>query len=54
MVTIFDMNINTYRTNYCCLEIHWRFTFEWIHNTQGQIYFQERAENHKTKEWMFK
>ena len=28
--------------------------FEPIHNTKEQIYFYERAENHKTKEQMFK
>ena len=26
---------------------------ERIHNTKGQIYFNERAENHKAKEQMF-
>ena len=27
--------------------------FERIHNAKEQIYFYERAENHKAKEWMF-
>ena len=31
-----------------------RFTFERIHNTKEQIYFYERAENHRAKERMFK
>ena len=31
-----------------------RFTFERIRNTKEQIYFYERAENHKAKERMFK
>ena len=31
-----------------------RFTFERIQNTKEQIYFYERAENHKAKERMFK
>ena len=31
-----------------------RFTFERIHNTKEQIYFYERAENHKAKEQSFK
>ena len=31
-----------------------RFMFERIHNTKEQIYFYERAENHKAKERMFK
>ena len=30
-----------------------RFTFERIHNTKEQIYFYERAENHKAKEQLF-
>ena len=30
-----------------------RFTFERIHNTKEQIYFYERAENHKAKERLF-
>ena len=30
-----------------------RFTFEPIHNTKEQIYFYERAENHKAKERLF-
>ena len=30
-----------------------RFTFERIHNTKEQIYFCERAENHKAKERLF-
>ena len=29
------------------------FTFERIHNTKEQIYFYERAENHKAKERLF-
>ena len=32
----------------------WRFTYEGIHNTKEQIYFYERAENHKANEGMFK
>ena len=31
-----------------------RFTFERIHDTKEQICFDERAENHKAKERMFK
>ena len=27
--------------------------FSRIHNTKEQIYFCERAENHKAKEWLF-
>ena len=30
-----------------------RFTFERIHNTKEQIYFNERAENHKATERLF-
>ena len=30
-----------------------RFMFERIHNTKEQIYFYERAENHKAKERLF-
>ena len=30
-----------------------RFMFERIHNTKEQIYFYERAENHKAKERVF-
>ena len=30
-----------------------RFTFERIHNAKEQIYFYERAENHKAKERLF-
>ena len=41
----------TYLYKICYL---WRFTFEQIHNTKEQIYFYERGENHKAKEWMFK
>ena len=28
--------------------------FDQIRNTKEQIYFYERMENHKAKEWMFK
>ena len=43
----------------CCCFVCWlktdgRFTFERIHNTKEQIYFYERAEKQKAKEWMFK
>ena len=31
-----------------------RFTFERIHNTKEQIYFNEREENDTAKERMFK
>ena len=31
-----------------------RFTFEQIRNMKELIYFYERAENHKAKEWMLK
>ena len=27
--------------------------FEWIHNTKEQIYFYQKAENHKAKERLF-
>ena len=30
-----------------------KFTFEGIHDTKEQIYFYERAENHKANERMF-
>ena len=38
----------------CSRCIFGRFTFERIHNTKEQIYFYEKAENHKAKERMFK
>ena len=36
-----------------CNHDNGRFTFERIHNTKEQIYFYERAENHKAKERLF-
>ena len=37
-----------------CLFVMGDLMFERIHNTKEQIYFYERAENHKAKERMFK
>ena len=34
--------------------VNGRFTFERIRNTKEQLYFYEKAENHRAKEWIFK
>ena len=53
-----DQSSQTYRRQYLKVSAHlgWNrwFTVERIHNTKEQIYFYERAENHKAKERMFK
>ena len=40
--------------DWCLFRYIGRFTFEQIQNMKEQIYFYERAENHKAKERMFK